>query len=131
MVRRYETVVVMGSEVGEPQVKEEIKKIEGFLQSQGANELRTERWGLKEVGHRMRKKITGNYVCFTYQTENMSLQDALTGALRISDKVMKFQSHYLNPKVRKFKGSVRKAASTGAEGEDAVEGNEPDFLPAQ
>jgi ribosomal protein S6 len=109
-MRKYETVVVMGADLPEAKVKEEVNRIEGFLAAQGARDVKLDRWGTKELGHRMRKSSVGNYLCFTYETENARLMEALVNQLRINDTVLKFQSHRISDKVRKFKGNPRKAS---------------------
>lgn len=114
-MRKYETVVVVGADLPEARVKEEAGKIEGFLASQGAKDVRLDRWGTKELGYRMHKHSVGNYLCFHYESENSKLMDALTSQLRINDTVLKFQSHRLNDRVRKFKGNPKRISSDGSE----------------
>jgi len=101
----------MGADLPEAKVKEEVSKIEGVLASLGAKEVKLDRWGTKELGHRMRKHSTGNYLCFTYETENARLMEGLVNQLRINDTVLKFQSHRISDKVRKFKGNPRRVLS--------------------
>lgn len=122
-MRKYETVVVVGADLPEARLKEEVTKIEGFLSSQGAKDVKLDRWGTKELGHRMRKHSVGNYLCFTYETENARLVDSLINVLRIDDTVLKFQSHCINAKVRKFKGNPRRAEASG-EFEELAEAEE-------
>lgn len=117
-MRKYETVVVMGADLPEARFKEEVTKIEGVLASLGARDVRLDRWGTKELGHRMRKHSVGNYLCFTYETENARLMDALVGQLRINETVLKFQSHRVSDKVRKVKQNPRRAAALAAEADD-------------
>ena len=113
-MRRYESVVVISAEIGETRIKEETAKIQAFLESHGAKEVKVDRWGAKEVGLRMRKPLMGHYTCFAYSTENNALQDSLVGMLRIMDSVLKFQTFKISDKVRKFKGYVRKKTDDSA-----------------
>ncbi len=113
-MRQYETIVVIGAELGESRIREETAKIQSFLESHGATQVKIDKWGSREVGYRMRKPVVGHYFCFAYETENHALQDDLTGILRITDGVVKFLSIKKSDKIRKFKGYVRKdGASSG------------------
>jgi ribosomal protein S6 len=119
-MRKYETVIVVGADLPEARVKEEVTKIEGFLASQGAKDVKLDRWGSKELGYRMKKHKVGNYLCFTYETDNSALMDALVGQLRISDSVLKFQSHRVSDRIRKFKGNPRKLNGEGVDLDDSL-----------
>lgn len=117
-MRKYETVLVMSPDLSENDIKEELKKIENTLQSNSAQNIKTDRWGKKELGFRMRGKPVGNYVCLTYETDNSAVQDVLTAMLRIHEHVLKFQSHRLSDKVRKVRSNPRRRSSEGSLGAD-------------
>jgi len=122
-MRKYETVLVLNPDLSEADLKEELKKIEGQLQTNGAQNIRTDRWGKKELGFRMRKRTTGHYVCLMFESDNSDLIDAATGLLRINDNVLKFQTHRIPDRVRKFRGNPHRTGSNG-------EGSESDFVVA-
>ena len=116
-MRRYESVVVISAELPEAKVKEETGKIQSFLESHGAQNVKIDKWGIKEVGHRMRKPVNGQYFCFSFETDKHSMIEQLDGSLKITDSVLKFLTLKVNDKVRKFKGYVKKSAGTSAQSE--------------
>jgi small subunit ribosomal protein S6 len=118
-MRKYETVLVLNPDLSEADLKEELKKIEGQLQTNEAQSIKTDRWGKKELGFRMRKRTTGHYVCMTFESENSALIDVATSLLRINDNVLKFQTHRINEKVRKFRGNPRRTGSSMDDGSDS------------
>lgn len=109
-MRKYESVVVFCNSLGDQQIKEEVGKVEGFLSAQGAQELVFESWGKKEVAYSpLGKKRFGDYCCFTYQSDNSEIVERLAGQLRITEGIIKFQTHRISDRVRKFKGNPRRA----------------------
>lgn len=109
-MRKYETVMILSPDLGEGQVKDELKKFENFLSSHGAANIKVERWAKRELGFRMRKHKLGTYAFVNFETTNPAIAAEVTSILRITDPVLKFQIHRINEKVRKFKGTVRKGA---------------------
>ena len=117
-MRKYETVLVLNPDLSEADLKEELKKIENLVQANGGQSIHTDRWGKKELGFRMRKRTVGQYVCLTFESENSELMNSLTSVLRIHDHVLKFQSHRISDRVRKFKGNTRRSSAGGDESAD-------------
>ena len=46
--------------------------------------------------------------------------NALTALLRINEKVLKFQNHRINDRVRKFKGNPKRKPSSDLDGDDFI-----------
>ena len=113
-MRRYESVVVISSELGEARVKEEIAKVQTFIEAHHGKNVKIDKWGGKDVGSRNRKPIIGQYFCLSYESDSSGLMDALVGMLRINDAVLKFQSFRINEKVRKVKTRIKKPAEVSA-----------------
>ncbi len=122
MTTKYETIVVFKSDLNETQIKEEEKKIEGVLKTEGAQSVSVEAWGRKEIAYVVRKSKTGNFVCFKYQSDKSDTVKNVTNILRITDSVIKFQTHKEIEKIRKFKGNPRRPATS--EGDDFYDGVE-------
>ena len=110
-MRKYETVIILSPELGEGQLKDELKKFENFLSSHGATNIKVERWAKRELGFKMRKHKLGNFAFVNFETTNTAIAAEVTSILRITDPVLKFQIHRISDKVRKFKGTVRRNSS--------------------
>lgn len=124
-MRKYETVMVLNPNLGEAQVKDEAAKVEKLLQSNGATEISNSVWGKKEIAYPMKKNKFGTFVSFNYRAPSEGCVDTLTNVLRISDPVLKFQTHRINEKVRKFRGNPKR--KTGGAGDEAGEAADAEF----
>ncbi|MBN8548899.1 MAG: 30S ribosomal protein S6 [Deltaproteobacteria bacterium] len=113
-MRKYETIVVFNPSLAEAAVKDEVKKFEKLLDSRKAQNVKVDVWGRKQIAYSVKKNSFGNFVCFTYECDDHAIASDVSSQLRISDPVIKFQSHRINEKVRKFKGNPkRKPGSSG------------------
>lgn len=124
-MRKYETVMVLNPNLGEAQVKDEAAKIEKLLETNGAKEITNSVWGKKEIAYPMKKNKFGTFVSFNYRAPSEGCVDTLTNVLRISDPVLKFQTHRINEKVRKFRGNPKRKTREG--GDEFGESAEADF----
>jgi small subunit ribosomal protein S6 len=108
MANKYETIVVFRPELNDTQVKEEQKKIESVLAKAGAQEIAAESWGKKELAYLIKKCKNGTFVCIKYNSAVSDTVKDVTSILRITDSVIKFQTHVIPEKVRKFKGNPKR-----------------------
>lgn len=115
-MRKYETIVVYNPALAETAVKDEVKKFEKLLDSRKAQNVKVDVWGRKQIAYSVKKNSFGNFVCFTYESADHNISREVTNQLRIADPVIKFQSHRINEKVRKFKGNPKR--KPGSSGED-------------
>ena len=106
--RKYETIVVFKPDLTETQIKDEEKKLEGILKTAGATTVATESWGRKDIAYLVRKNKSGTFVRFNYESKRSDTVEEFTGTLRITDSVIKFQTHRHADKVRKFKGNPKR-----------------------
>lgn len=111
----YETVVVFSSRFSESELKDEIKKIETLIQNNKGSITEVKPWGKKELPHAVRKEKLGNFVGFHFASDDSDTVSGVASVLRISEAVLKFQTHRLSDRVRKFKGSIRKRPTEGRE----------------
>lgn len=107
MNRKYETLVVLTTQIGEKESAEEIQKIQALLEAQGATNINIDKWGRKEIAYLVKKQKHGNYVVFNFEADSSSIIDTLSRSLSIMDAVLKFQTHKINDRRRKFKGNPR------------------------
>jgi len=124
-MRKYETVMVLNPNLGEAQVKDEAAKIQKLLETNGAQEISNSIWGKKEIAYPMKKNKFGTFISFNYRAPSEGCVDTLTNVLRISDPVLKFQTHKINERVRKFRGNPKRKAPIG--GDEFAESGEADF----
>lgn len=116
-MRKYETIVIFNPSLAEAAVKDETKKIEKLLETNSGKNIKVDVWGRKQIAYSVAKNNFGNFVSFTYESDDHAIADALTNQLRISDPVIKFQSHRINDKVRKFRGNPKRKAGGGSDDE--------------
>ena len=102
-MRKYETVMVYESNLGEAQVKEENNRYQKLLETNGAKEIAFSIWGKKELANPHRKPEYGTYVSINFKAPSDGTVAALTNLMRLTDNVMKFQSHLIRQRVRKVK----------------------------
>ena len=112
-MRHYESVVVFDPVLNEEELKKEIGRIQAILETGGAKEIAVDNWGRKEIAYMVRKKRNGCFVCYKYGSEDLALVNNFTGLLRIQDSVIKFQTHKISDRKRKFKGRPRKSVELG------------------
>ncbi|MCO6430012.1 MAG: 30S ribosomal protein S6 [Deltaproteobacteria bacterium] len=117
-MRKYETIVVLSPELNDSQIKQELKKFETVITSKGGQNFSVDPWGKKDLAHPAKKFASGRYVCLNYETSDYGTVESLNGLLRLSDSVLKHQSHKLSSKVRKYKGNPKKAMRGGVEFDD-------------
>ncbi len=116
-MRKYETIVVFNPSLAEAAVKDEQKKIEKILDSFSAKNLKADAWGRKQIAYSVKKNSFGTFVCFTYESDDHAVSSGLTNQLRIMDSVIKFQTHRINDRVRKFRGNPKRKGSGAGEDE--------------
>lgn len=123
--RKYETVVVFDDALGEARIKSDMKKVQGIFESNGAAGITVEQWGRQEIPHLVGRYTPGNYVCYTFEGGESNLIDTVEGLLRITEGVVRFQTHRIRERHRKFKGNPKaKIASDGDEDFSEVAENE-------
>lgn len=117
-VRRYESVVVFNPRLTDPQIKDEIKKVENILASNKAKITTVDQWGKKEAAFSFNKQRFGYYVVFNYEASNHEAPNALQSVLRITESVQKFQTHLIKSTTRKFKGNPKRLTEPRRESDD-------------
>lgn len=111
VVKNYELVIILSSNLAGDSLQEKVSGIENILKDAGASQIESEFWGKKELSYQFKKEKHGNYYCILFQSDDSALGDELNAALRIDEKVLKFQLHRTGDRERKFKGrAVSQAA---------------------
>jgi ribosomal protein S6 len=108
MNRSYELIVVFDPTLTESVVKDEVKKWRDFIAERDGTDISIEEWGKKELSFSLKKHKAGAFVVIRYSTVRHSLVNDLAAVLRISEPVIKFQSHRINLPLRKFQGNPKR-----------------------
>jgi small subunit ribosomal protein S6 len=97
-VRRYETIFILRSDLGESQVKDSIKRFEGLVATGGGELLETEEWGFRELAYRIHNERRGYYVRLDYAATGPVMNEVERN-LKLSDSVLRYLSVLLDPEV--------------------------------
>ena len=89
--RRYETMIVLRTDVQEAGVKEQIERIRKLLETQGAMVGGIHEWGLRELAYAIKKERRGYYILIEYTASAAAVAE-LERTLKLSDFVLRFVS---------------------------------------
>ena len=89
--RRYETMIVLRTDLQEVGVKEQAERIRKLLESQGAIVDGIHEWGLRELAYAIQKERRGYYVLVQYTAPATAVAE-LERTLKLSDFVLRFVS---------------------------------------
>lgn len=118
MMKKYETVIIFAQSLSEAAIKDELKKIEKVLEPYKLQDYKVDNWGRKQIAYTVKKQSAGTFICLSYGTEQHDAPNVLAGYLRISDPVIKFQTHVTSNRARKFKGNPKRKPSVMQVGDD-------------
>ena len=89
--RRYETMIVLRTDLQEAGVKEQIERVRKLLETQGAIVGGIHEWGLRELAYAVKKERRGYYLLVEY-TAFATAVGELERTLKLSDFVLRFVS---------------------------------------
>ena len=89
--RRYETMIVLRTDLQEAGVKEQIERIRKLLETQGATVSGIHEWGLRELAYQIEKERRGFYILVEYVAPSAAVAE-LERTLKLSDVVLRFVS---------------------------------------
>ena len=107
-MRSYETIIILKPELGESEVKEEMKKLSTVLEASKVSSLRPDIWGKREIAYKLHGIKHGTFVSLTYQSSDHTVVAKLNDQLRINDRVIKYQTLRADEKRRAIKAPFRK-----------------------
>ena len=121
-MRRYETIFILRSDLGEPQVKDSIKRFEGLVAAGGGEMLETDEWGFRELAYRIHNERRGYYVRLDYAA-NGAVMNEVERNLKLSDSVLRYLSVLLEPEVdtAKVRAEIEARLHRAAEAKAAAE----------
>ena len=89
--RRYETMIVLRTDLQDAGVKEQIERIRKLLEAQGATVSGIHEWGLRELAYQIEKERRGFYILVEYVAPSAAVAE-LERTLKLSDVVLRFVS---------------------------------------
>jgi small subunit ribosomal protein S6 len=89
--RRYETLVLIHPDLGEPGSKELTTRIRTLIEDQGGTVSQTQEWGLRDLAYPIAKQRRAFYVLFEYRATPAALQE-IERNLKLMDQVVRFIS---------------------------------------
>jgi len=89
--RRYETVVLIHPDVGEPGMKDLAARIRTLMEGQGATVSQVQEWGARELAYLIAKQRRAFYVLLEYRATSRGLAE-IERNLKLMDNVLRFVS---------------------------------------
>lgn len=88
-MRRYETVFILDPGLDEATWDKEIKKVEELIANHQGKIIQTDRWGLRRLFYRIKKKTEGYYVFIQYEAP-VSLNRELDRYYKLNESCLRF-----------------------------------------
>jgi small subunit ribosomal protein S6 len=108
MERRYETICIIKSELGDDAIQEIVKKASASIEDGAGSINMLDEWGRRRLSYPIQKKHEGFYVLFDY-TSTAEVSKSLERAFRLNESVVRYQTVRLEGKA-----AVRAAAKQAA-----------------
>ena len=89
--RRYETLVLIHPDQGEPGMKELAARIRTLIEEQGGRISQVQEWGLRDLSYIVAKQKRAFYVLFEYRGTPAGLQE-IERNLKLMEAVLRFVS---------------------------------------
>jgi small subunit ribosomal protein S6 len=89
--RRYETLVLIHPDQGEPGAKEVAGRIQALMEQQGCTVTQVQEWGIRELAYLVAKQRRGAYVLFEYRSSAKALAE-IERNLKLMEPVLRFVS---------------------------------------
>lgn len=87
--RRYETMIVLKTDLQEAGVKEQAERVRKLLETQGAVVAGVHEWGLRELAYMIEKERRGYYLLAEFTGPATAVAE-LERTLKLSDVVLRF-----------------------------------------
>ena len=89
--RRYETLVLIHPDAGEPGSKELAERIKKLIEDQGGTVTQVQEWGVRELASLIAKQRRAFYVLFEFRGTPKALLE-IERNLKLMDRVLRFVS---------------------------------------
>ncbi len=109
-MNKYESVLIARQDLGASQVSSLVDGLKEVLSAQGAEIVRVDNWGLKNLAYRIKKNRKGHYVLFNFSAPAQAISE-FERVMRVNEDIIR----YMTVKVDEFS-----EASTGDESVDSA-----------
>jgi small subunit ribosomal protein S6 len=89
--RRYETLVLIHTDLGEPGAKDLTSRIQKLIEDQGGSIGQVQDWGLRELAYLVAKQRRAFYALFEYRATSAGLRE-IERNLTLMEHVLRFVS---------------------------------------
>ncbi len=112
-MNKYESVLIARQDLGASQVSSLVDSLKQVLSDQGAEIVRVDNWGLKNLAYRIKKNRKGHYVLFNFSAPAQAIAE-FERIMRVNEDIIR----YMTVKVDEFSEA---SADGDAAAEAAVE----------
>ena len=88
MLRAYELMIIIDSDVGTADVDSVIARVAGLVSDEGGTVVSTDNWGRRKFAYKINHKTEGTYVVWEIVTVTAGLPDT-ERRLRLSDDIVR------------------------------------------
>ena len=88
-MRKYETAFILDPGLDEATLEKEIKKVEELIENNKGKIIQTDRWGLRKLTYRIRKKLEGYYVITHFEGPTALIRE-LDRYYKLDENVLRF-----------------------------------------
>ena len=117
-MNHYETVFILTPVLSEEQMKEAVKKYEGYLTSHGAEIVHRENWGMRKLAYPIQKKSTGFYNLLEFKVEGSAIAKLETEFKR-DERILRFLTVKLDKHAIAYNEKKRKAKESAKQEKEA------------
>ncbi len=89
--RRYESLVLIHPDAGEPGAKEIADRVKKLIEDQGGTVSQVQDWGVRDLAYLIAKQRRAFYVLFEYRSTSKALLE-IERNLKLMDRVLRFVS---------------------------------------
>ena len=120
-MRRYETIFILRSDLGEARINENIRRFEGIIASSGGELIETDEWGSRELAYNIGRERRGHYVRLDYAAPGAAMNE-LERNLKLADDVLRYLSVLVAPEAdaAKLRSEVQSRKQKQAEAKTAA-----------
>lgn len=90
-MRRYETIFILRSSLGEDQFTEFTEKVGAIIAGDGGTVIAVDKWGLKKLAYLIDKENQGYYIYLDYSGQPTTVTE-IERISKIDDRVLKYMT---------------------------------------
>ena len=88
-MRKYETAFILDPGLDEATLEKEIKKVEELIENNKGKIIQTDRWGIRKLTYRIKKKLEGYYAITHFEGPTAIIRE-LDRYYKLDENVLRF-----------------------------------------